>query len=46
MIVLSVARGGGVVLGLGAWILVVAGVLALIGAGLAVWSLWRTRGKS
>lgn len=46
MNLLAVARGGGVVLGLGAWILIVAGVLALTGAGLAVWSLWRTRGES
>jgi hypothetical protein len=43
MILFGVARSGGIALGLGAWILVVAATLAAAGAGLALWALWRTR---
>jgi hypothetical protein len=43
VILLGVARGGGIVLGLGAWILIVAAALAAAGAALALWALWRTR---
>jgi hypothetical protein len=42
-VLLGVARSGGIALGLGAWVLVVAAVLAAAGAVLALWALWRTR---
>jgi hypothetical protein len=43
VILFGVARGGGIALGLGAWILVVTVALAAVGAALALWALWRTR---